>query len=161
MVNQRIKDSYHMFFLWGQLRYPRGGCFRYADFLYAFIADFEPKFLYKILENRDKKFLYKISLFCHVVIEFDRRYMCWNTIALQYVIKSIATPCFRTTVRMTVKFSDTKSSRWFRGSLQIRKRRSRVSWWGHAFHVRASLFHFFRQLILQVLGTGRRVYREY
>ena len=46
-----------MFFLWGQLRYPRGGCFRYAEFLCAFIADFEPKFLYKISENRDKKSL--------------------------------------------------------------------------------------------------------
>ena len=76
-----------MFFLWGQLRYPRGGCFRYADFLYAFIiADFEPKFLYKILENRDKKFLYKISLFCHVDIEFDRRYMCWNTVTRESIV---------------------------------------------------------------------------
>ena len=35
--------------------------------------------------------------------------MCWNAGALQYVIKSIATPCFRTTVRKTVNFSDTKS----------------------------------------------------
>ena len=44
-----------------------------------------------------------------MIIKFDRRYMCWNAGALQYAIKSIATPCFRTIVRKTVNFSDTNS----------------------------------------------------